>query len=188
MTHHSFSNDIPFDGNVSINNLHACVAQVQIDGVRAVSEIFRRNGVRHCLVGGLAVACNGYPRCTDNLDFLVGECAFHSRDGILYVRPELPIKYKGIRINWVTANSFELPIVERYLVVPDGGQVPIMPVEPLIVMKLIAQRHKDHADIVELLKRQPGDKIKAIEAFVLEMLPSQVRTFGELVKCAENER
>ena len=61
-----------------------------------------------------------------------------------------------------------------------------LPLAPLVVMKLIARRHKDLADVVELLKRRINE-IESLRAFVVENLPAQQKMFDELVACAEAE-
>jgi hypothetical protein len=55
-------------------------------------------------------------------------------------------------------------------------------------MKLIAGRHKDRADIIELFKRRSSAAIDEIEQFVKQALPSQTNLLGELITCAANER
>ena len=177
----------PFGGLVSINNLKTIASLALHTAASEVSEMLRHSGVRHVVVGGVAVSCNGYSRTTSNVDYAVGPCAFEYRNKALYLRPDLPVKYLGIPIHYVApTNPFERAMLERYMVIPDRGQVPILPVKPLIVMKLISHRHKDLADLVELLKRRISE-IEDIRAFVGENLPAQKDTFDELVACAESE-
>lgn len=178
-----------FDGFVSINNLSVCVPQVVIDGVRAVSALLRGQGIRHIIVGGVAVSCNGYPRATADIDIAVGDCAFEYREKITYLKSGLPLKYAGVRIRYVApTNSYEKAMLEQYLIVPASSEVPILPIGPLVVMKLIAGRHKDRADIIELFKRRSSAAIDEIEQFVKQALPSQTNLLGELITCAANER
>ena len=79
-------------------------------------------------------------------------------------------------------------MLEKYLKVPAPGHVPVLQIGPLTVMKLIARRYKDIADLVELFKRQPTDHLRIVREFVMENLPSQVSMFDEVVACAEAER
>ena len=129
-----------------------------------------------------------YLRNTNNIDFLIEDNAFEVRDGVVFTRFEFPIKYRGTPVNWVTMNDFEKKILLQYLCVPTKGEIPIMPIEPLIVMKLIAGRHKDRTDIIELLKISPVFQIEVVESFVETNLPSQLKLFQELVLCAESEQ
>ena len=185
MTHHSFTpRSIPCS-ICSIDNLTGCVPQTQIDGLRMVSEIFRKKEVKHVVVGGLAVGANGYLRNTNNLDFLVDDNAFIYSDRVVYVRNDLPIKYSGTRVNWISMAPSEKPIFGKFLVVPARNQVPIMPIEPLIAMKLIAARHKDKTDIVELIKA--GADIDPIIAFVEERFPTKLPLLRQLIGEALDE-
>jgi hypothetical protein len=186
MTHHSFTpKSIPC-AICSIDNLTGCVPQTQIDGLRAVSEIFRKSGVRHVVVGSLAVGANGYLHNTNNLDFLVDDNAFVYQDKIVYVRSDLPIKYFGTRVNWVSMAPSEKPIFGPYLILPARDQVPIMPIEPLIAMKLIAGRHKDRTDIIELVKVRHD--LTSIVGFVSTNIPHLGPLLDELIICAEEEK
>lgn len=186
MTHHSFTpTSIPYS-ICSIDNLTGCVPQTQIDGMRMVSEIFRKSGVKHVVVGGLAVGANGYLRNTNNLDFLVDDNAFIFTDKVVYVRRDLPIKYSGTRVNWVSMRPSEEPTFGKYLLLPARDQVPIMPIEPLIGMKLIANRHKDRTDIIELIKIRSN--LTPITEFVAANLPQLLPLLNELINCAEEEK
>jgi hypothetical protein len=176
----------PFNGLVSINNLKSIASLALHTAASEVSEMLRHSGVRHTVVGGVAVSCNGYARTTSNVDYAVEAAAFEYRTKALYLRPDLPVKYLGIPIHYVTANPFEQAMLDQYMVIPDRGQVPILPIKPLFVMKLISRRHKDLADLVELLKRWTRE-INDIRAFVIENLPAQKDMFDELVACAESE-
>jgi hypothetical protein len=177
----------PFSGLVSINNLKSIASPALHTAASEVSEMLRHSGVRHVVVGGVAVSCNGYARTTSNVDYAVGPCAFEYRNKALFLRADLPVKYLGIPIHYVApSNPFEQAMLEQYLVIPDKGQVPILPIKPLVVMKLISRRHKDLADLVELLKRWVKE-IEDIRAFVSENLPAQKGMFDELVACSESE-
>ena len=184
MTHHSFANQPPFT-TASIANLYTCVPQTQIDGLTIVSEIFRKAGVRHALAGGLAVGCHGYLRNTNNIDFVVEDSAFIYRKGITYIRADLPIKYYGTNVNWISLSPTEKPMFDEFLRVPAPGDVPIMPIEGLIAMKLITARHKDRTDIVELLKIWRD--VNSIENFVKKHMPQRLTLLEQLGICAEEE-
>ena len=185
MTHHSFTKQPPFT-TASIANLYTCVPQTQIDGITIVSEIFRKAGVRHALAGGLAVGCNGFLRNTNNIDVVVDDSAFIFREGVTYIRNDLPIKYYGTNVNWISLSTSEKPMFDEFLRVPAPGDIPIMPIEPLIAMKLISARHKDRTDIIELLKIW-GD-LSSIESFVKKHIPQRLPMLEQLEICAEEEK
>src|SRR5689334_20040901 len=56
----------------SVRNLDDSVAPKTLEAMRAASERFREAGIRHALVGGLAVGVHGWPRGTKDVDFLIG--------------------------------------------------------------------------------------------------------------------
>jgi hypothetical protein len=178
--------EAPFSGVTSINNLQPISLSLHATAIE-VSELLRRAGVRHVVVGGVAVSCNGYGRTTQNVDYAVGKCAFEYRGKALFLRPDLPVKYLGIPVHYVApSDPFEAAMLEQYLTVPAPGEVPVLPLGPLVVMKLIARRHKDLADLVELLKRRIRET-EYLRGFVKENLPAQREQFDELVACAEAE-
>ncbi len=58
-----------------------------LDPMKLASEALTRAGVRHVVVGDLAVGANGYPRATKDVDFLVGSEAFeHHAGGLVTLR------------------------------------------------------------------------------------------------------
>ena len=186
MTRHSFTPKTIPCAICTIDNLTGCVPETQIEGLKAVSEIFRKNGIEHVVVGGLAVGANGYLRNTNNLDFLVGDNAFVHRDKIIYVRNDLPIRYFGSEVHWVSMRDSEKSIFGRFLLLPARGQVPIMPIEPLIGMKLLSGRHKDRTDIIELVKVRSD--LSSIVEFTKTNIPALLPMLDELITCAEEER
>ena len=69
---------------------------------------------------------------------------------------------------------------------PARGQVPIMPIEPLIGMKLLSGRHKDRTDIIELVKVRSD--LSSIVEFTKTNIPALLPMLDELITCAEEER
>ncbi|HSN99340.1 MAG TPA: hypothetical protein VLS89_13685, partial [Candidatus Nanopelagicales bacterium] len=61
--------------------LEGIVAPRVLDALRAASQQLTRVGIRHALVGGLAVGAHGHPRATKDVDFLVGDEAFAHHGG-----------------------------------------------------------------------------------------------------------
>ena len=57
------------------------VAPRVLDACSAASNALARAGIRHVVIGGLAVGANGYPRATKDVHFLVGNEAFHHHAG-----------------------------------------------------------------------------------------------------------
>lgn len=139
-----------------LNRLRGVVAPEILDAAATASAKLREAGIPHALAGGLAVGAHGYPRTTDDVDFLVGDEAFEKHAGGL-VTLKLPLIAIGkVRIDFVSIDESRgeqeslRPAVENP---PLTNQVPVVPLTALVYMKLKAGRQKDIADVVELLKR-----------------------------------
>ena len=182
MTHRS-GGRTPLPTN--LDELSGHVPQAYIDGAKAASDAFRKAGVRHVLVGGLAVGINGYPRGTKDIDFMVGDEAFEFHGLIVEPKAGLPMKYSGITIDWVSLEPDERAGLEEFLVDALPGEVPVMEIEPLVAMKLLAGRQKDQADIVELIKA--GADIGSIISFVEDRFPKKLAMLRILIARASKE-
>ena len=116
--------------------------------VREISRMFSDAGIRHALVGALgANAYRDRPRTTEDIDFLVGDEAFETHPGGFVTMRVPVIEFDGIDVD-------QVPLTERLRVIEDGLEnphfsegVPIAPVETIVVMKLLAGRTQDLADI-----------------------------------------
>jgi len=71
------------------------------------SESLRSLGVKHALVGGLAVGAHGWPRATRDVDFLLGDDAWLERDGVVVTRVDLPVGAHGIPIDLAMVRADE---------------------------------------------------------------------------------
>ena len=169
----------------TLDDLEGHIPSTFIEGAKAASEAFRQRGIKHVLVGGLAVGVSGYARPTKDIDFLVDESAFEFHGPIVSHRPGLPISYKGVNIDWVSLEPQERAGLEEFLVLPSPGETPIIPVEPLVAMKLLAGRHKDQTDVVELLKA--GADVDSCLEFLIGAFPKTVLLFEKLARLALEE-
>lgn len=173
------------DRPATLDDLVGHVPITHVEGAKAASEAFRRAGVRHVLVGGLAVGLRGYPRLTKDVDFLVGDEAFEHHGPLVTHRPGLPISYEGVGVDWVSLEPRERAALAEFLVVPPPGVVPVVPVEPLVAMKLLAGRHKDQSDVVELVKS--GVDVGSCRRFAERSFPELLPLLDRLVLQAEGE-
>jgi hypothetical protein len=120
--------------------------------VREVSKLFSQSGIRHALVGALgANAYRDRPRTTEDIDFLVGDEAFEAHPGGLVTLRVAVIEFDGIEID-------QVPLTEALRVVEDGLRrahvsegVPIATVDTIVIMKLLAGRTQDLADIEAII-------------------------------------
>ncbi len=128
--------------------LRGVVAPEILEAAEIASEKLHEAGIPHALAGGLAVGSHGYPRTTDDVDFLVGDEAFVTHEGGL-VTLKLPLIAVGeVRIDFVSIDERQgegahlRPAVDRP---PMSEDVPIVPIAALVYMKLKAGRQKDAA-------------------------------------------
>jgi hypothetical protein len=114
--------------------------------------MFTAAGIRHALAGALgANAYRSRPRTTEDIHFLVGDEAFETHaEGFVTMRVPV-IEFDGIAVDQVPLTA-DLRVVEDGLAraaVSDG--VPIAPVDVIVIMKLLAGRTQDLADVEAIL-------------------------------------
>jgi len=130
--------------------LETTVAASILEAMRTASSKLTELGVRHALVGGLAVGAWGHPRATRGVDFLVGEEAFeHHPGGLVTMKYGVPIQVAGVPVDLVSASANRC---EDALEPAPGGGVPVAPLPVLIYLKLASPRPRDLADVIELIR------------------------------------
>jgi len=165
------------------------VAPEIIDAAHRASQKLHEAGIPHALAGGLAVCAHGYPRTTDDVDFLVGDEAFEKHEGG-FVTLKLPLIAIGsVRVDFVSIDESKgelrqlRPAVEEP---PRSEGVPIVPLPALVYMKLKAGRQKDTADLVELLKRGQVD-LEEMDQYLAEHAPEHLRRWQRVKEIAARE-
>jgi hypothetical protein len=122
-------------------------------------------GAAFKIVGGVAVVHHGYPRTTEDVDVLIGADALPRIDAKLAAHgferagaSRLRHTASGVLVDLLVAGSAlpragagVYPSPETVGGSPRDAQVADLPT--LIDLKLRARRHRDVADVVELLKR-----------------------------------
>jgi hypothetical protein len=149
--------------------------------VREVSKMLAEAGIRHALVGALgANAYRNRPRTTEDIDFLVGDEAFERHAGGFVTMRVPVVEFDGIDVD-------QVPLTEALRVVEDGLRrahvsdgVPIAPVESIVIMKLLAGRTQDLADIEAIVAS--GADAELLRASVREAAPSHVDALEKLFR------
>lgn len=167
------------------------------DALANLSAIFQERGVAYALMGGLAVAAWGAPRATEDIDLLADVSPSQELDAALRARgfeaewrrgaPDDPIPLllrlrsrSGPEIDVVCATrAWEREMLNRSIRLrfPQGLEIPVVAVEDLIILKLMAGGPPDLADVADLLQRVgplPELEKRAAARGVLELL-RQVR-------------
>ena len=138
---------------------------------RASHDMLRARGVPSLLVGGMAVDAYGYRRATSDVDWLVPAITVRDLPGNP-LPPESGVYGKTIKVAAHEASGTPVEVSVDFVGVPrtrgvraeawatlfqaprDVGGLPAVALEGLVLLKLVANRTKDGADIVEILKRQ----------------------------------
>jgi hypothetical protein len=183
------SNFFPSADLPNLKLARGVVASEIVDAADLASQKLSEAGIPHALAGGLAVGAHGYPRTTDDVDFLVGDEAFVKHEGG-FVTLRLPLIAIGkVRVDFVSIDESKdeerqlRPAMEQ---APRSEGVPIVPLPALVYMKLKAGRQKDTADLVELLKRGRVD-LEAMDQYLAEYAPDQLRRWQRVKEIAARE-
>jgi hypothetical protein len=146
------------------------------------SEALATAGVRHVVVGGLAVGANGHPRATKDVDFLVGDEAFEHHGKLVTLRAGLPFQVDGVAVDYLSPDADE-GFLEAALTSPPGS---VIDAPALVYLKLKAMRMQDRADVVALIKASLD--VDACRAYLRAHAPTFVERFDALVAIAESEQ
>lgn len=125
--------------------------KVRDAAVKAAAQLSHL-GVRHALVGGLAVGAHGYIRATKDVYFLVGDEAFEHHGLLVTFKTGIPIEVDGIRIDYLSPSALGPHLESAFDAHNVSVGVNVIELAPLIFMKLLARRRQDLLDVVELLK------------------------------------
>jgi hypothetical protein len=109
-------------------------------------------GIRHAIVGGIAVGAHGAARATKDVDFLVNQEDAFSGVTVLSFKAGVPIAVRGVVVDYLTPEGNQHPELLRQALIdaPVSEGVPVVPLEALIVLKLQAARRRDLDDVSRL--------------------------------------
>ena len=164
--------------------LEGAVSDKVLDAMRVASAQLSKLGVRHWLVGGLAVGAYGHPRATRAVDFLVGDEAFeHHGGGLITMKPGVPIQVAGVVVDHLSAQPEESFLTRQ---LPSASQpLEAAPIEVLVYLKLKSPRVKDRADLVELIKA--GADVGRCRAWLAANAPALVADLDAAERSARAE-
>ncbi len=155
--------------------------------VREVSRMLAAAGIRHALVGALgANAYRSRPRTTEDIDFLVGDEAFEKHAGGFVTMRVPVVEFDGIDVDQIPLTE-GLRVVEEGLArAPVSEGVPIASVETIVILKLLAGRTQDQAD-VEAIVASGADR-EWLRAAVGKAAPRCLRVLERLFANVDRAR
>ena len=172
-------------GLVNLDNAFEVVsAQVREAAAQAAAQL-ERLGIRHALAGGLAVGAHGYARATKDVDFLVGDEAFETHGSLVTFKSGVPIQVGGVMVDYLSPTALGPHLFQALDSPVKSAGIPIVPMEALIAMKLIAHRRQDKLDIVKLL--EAGADETKIRDYLEQNAPDLIPGFDRLAAEAGNE-
>jgi hypothetical protein len=141
--------------------------------VREVSKMFAAAGIRHALAG--ALGANAYrtrPRTTEDIDFLVGDEAFETHAGGFVTMRVPVIEFDGIQVDQVPLTEALRGVEEALNRAQVSDGVPIAPLDVIVIMKLLAGRTQDLADVEAMV--ESGADREALRASVDKAIPDRL--------------
>ncbi len=155
--------------------------------VREVSKMLAAAGVRHALVGALAAnAYRNRPRTTEDIDFLVGDEAFEKHPGGFVTLRVPVVEFDGIEVDQVPLTEALRALEDGLNDTPVSDGVPIASAETVVVLKLLAGRTQDLAD-VEAIVESGADRDR-LRAEVARAAPRCVATLEKLFANVDRSR
>ncbi len=140
------------------------------------ARLLKGIGGSFALIGGVAMQAYGLDRYTKDVDFAVreaqGAAALAAWTGASH-----PLRIGGVSL---TTDVAAIDLIDRrvhlralfeeaidatfragFVIEADGEEIPVVPLEYLVAMKLASPRHKDEVDLDFLLSRPALDYAKA---------------------------
>ena len=166
--------------SVNLNSVFEFVSPKVRDAALRTAAQLTHLGVRHALVGGLAVGAHGYVRATKDVDFLVGDEAFEHHGLLVTFKSGIPIEVDGIRIDYLSPAALGGHLESALESGTESVGVNVIGLEPLIFMKLVARRRQDLLDVVELLKA--GANPRSVRSYLESTGPELLESFDRLAE------
>jgi len=124
-----------------------------VRAIRAAHEAYERLGIRHALIGALAVGVHGHVRATTDVDYLVGSEAFETTGTLVSFRAGVPVASEGVPVDSILApEPFARVLDEALAQAIEFDGVPVVRAEHLVFMKMVAGGRQHLADVEALLR------------------------------------
>ncbi len=164
--------------------------------MRTVAAVFEENKIAYAIVGGMAVNAHRYVRTTGDVDFLVRAESLSiirqlAAAGVFNAAPGRSRRFvepaTGIHFDVLVTGMFPGSGRAGPIAFPDPASVGqvlsdlrVINLPSLIELKLAARRHKDFADVVDLIRSNGLD-----ESFMAQLHET---VHGDFIECLEEKR
>jgi hypothetical protein len=150
-----------------------------LDAMKVAPAALNRVGVRHVVVGGLAVGANGFPRATNDVVLLVGDEAFEQHPGgLVSLRPGVPFQVNRVAVDFIAVDASEGFLASA--LEAEAGSMVEGPA--LVYLKLKSPRRRDRTDVIELVKA--GLDVDRCRDYRAAHAPSFVAGFEDAIRRA----
>jgi hypothetical protein len=154
--------------------------------MKDASQTLRSIGIKHALVGGLAVGAHGWPRATRDVDFLVDDSAFvKAESGLVTLRVGVPVEAHGVAIDTISVRDDERHLLPAIEAAETSEGIPVIPLEALVYLKLVSPRSADRQDVVHLV--HAGADLGRVRTYLDANAPMLREKFEAIVRAAEEE-
>lgn len=179
MKHITFKRNPRASSKPDLTAAFAAVPKKIEAAARKASKQLKEIGARHALIGGLAVGAYGHPRTTGDVDFLVGDELFiKHKGGVVTIDSAFPIAIGDVSIDpvGIIEPHLEAPLNNS----PESENIPVVPVEVLVYLKLKAGRHKDLGDVEGLI--EAGLDVTLTRQYLKRYAPKLLVKFNKLIE------
>ncbi len=130
-----------------------------LEAARRIAEIAEKEGVDFALAGGIAMHLYGFMRATKAVDLIASDVLDLDADRELSFGGEsylVKIGKRYITVDWIVRQDDVADIYEAALDAAKSSDVglPIITPEWLVILKKLADRGKDHLDLLWLLRQE----------------------------------
>jgi hypothetical protein len=132
------------------------------DGLMAahrIAKIAESEGVNFALAGGIAMHLYGFTRATTDVDMIASDAlSMDSVRDLSFGGETYPINIGSriINVDWIVRDDESAAFYESALAdaAPSDNGLPIITPEWLVILKKLADRGKDHLDLLWLLREE----------------------------------
>ncbi|MGE0883664.1 MAG: hypothetical protein AB7P14_08980 [Blastocatellales bacterium] len=130
-----------------------------LTAARQIGESAREQGIDFALAGGIAMHLYGFTRATTDVDMIAsGELELESTRELSFGGKSYPVQVgeRIVNVDWIVRSDDAADFYQAALAdaAASAAGIPIVTPEWLIILKKLADRGKDHLDLLWLLRQE----------------------------------